>query len=160
MTPLETTGPEAGREDAAAVIWPAIQNEPPPDRAGQVRRSAVLRWAFGLGVAALAYFVFERPVLATIIASISSLVFVLALTSPLRGHAMLDGLFAGLAKHVGTVLSYVLLAPVFYLFITPFGLLARRGERDTLKRELDPACDTYWQPRDAEDADAALKHPY
>ena len=151
---------EAGREEAAALIWPAIQNQPPEDRAGKVRRSAGVRWVFGLGVAALAYFVFERPILAAVIASISSLVFVLAIVSPLGGHAVVDGLFARLAKLVGAVLSYVLLAPVFYLFITPFGLLARRGRRDTLKRQFDAQSDSYWQPRDAEDAEAALEHPY
>lgn len=156
-----------GREEASATIWPALQDltgettaETESDRAGKVRRSAILRWAFGLGVAALAFFVFERPVLATVIASISSFIFLLALVSPLGAHAMVDGLFARLAKLVGTVLSFVLLGPVFYLFITPFGLLARRGQRDTLKRQLDPKSDSYWQERDAEDASSSLEHPY
>jgi hypothetical protein len=149
-----------GREEASATIWPALQNEAPPDRAGKVRRSAVPRWAFGLCVAALAFFVFQRPILAMVIASVSSFVFLLALVSPLGAHAMLDGLFARLAKLVGTVLSFVLLGPVFYLFITPFGLLARRGQSDTLKRQLDPESDSYWEARDAEDASSSLEHPY
>ncbi|MFK8002116.1 MAG: hypothetical protein AB8H86_21155 [Polyangiales bacterium] len=152
-----------GREEAAAVIWPALQDaatETDAGRAAKVRRSAVLRWAFGLGVAALAFFVFARPVLATIIASVSSFIFLLALVSPLGAHAFVDGLFARLAKLVGAVLSYALLGPVFYLFITPFGLLARRGERDTLKRRLDPERESYWQERDAEDASSSLEHPY
>lgn len=149
-----------GREEAAATIWPAMQDGAPPDRAAQVRRSAIPRWVFGLGVAALAFFVFDRFVLAIVIASVSTLVFLLALISPLGGHALLDGLFARLAKVVGGVLSYVLLGPVFYLFITPFGLLARRGQRDSLKRQLDPESDSYWEDREAEDAESSLEHPY
>ena len=57
-------------------------------------------------------------------------------------------------------LAGLLLAPVYLLVLTPFGLLARRGERDALRRMLDPKAATYWKTRDVEAQRASLDKPY
>ena len=48
---------------------------------------------------------------------------------------------------IGWVMSYVLLGSVFYLVVTPIGLIMRICGRDPMQRKFDPQANTYWQPR-------------
>jgi ABC-type uncharacterized transport system permease subunit len=45
---------------------------------------------------------------------------------------------------IGFVMSNVLLAVVFYLVLTPVGLVMRLCGRDPLARKFDPQASTYW----------------
>jgi hypothetical protein len=45
---------------------------------------------------------------------------------------------------IGWVLSYVVMAAMFYLVITPVGLLFKVLGRDAMNRRFDPAASTYW----------------
>jgi hypothetical protein len=83
----------------------------------------------------------------------------------LRAAAILWGLGAGLALlytairplrqplyrlwmaavlPIGWLVSNLLLGAVFYLVITPIGLLARAFGRDPLTRRFEPDADSYW----------------
>ncbi|MBI5863331.1 MAG: hypothetical protein HZB38_02225 [Planctomycetes bacterium] len=56
-------------------------------------------------------------------------------------------LYAGLSivgYPIGMVLSYVVLAALFYLVFTPLGLLFRLFGRDPLHRRFEPEAETYW----------------
>jgi hypothetical protein len=48
---------------------------------------------------------------------------------------------------VGWALSYVILAALYYLIITPVGVLVRRF-KDPMDRKFDHSVATYWLPRD------------
>ena len=50
---------------------------------------------------------------------------------------------------IGFVLSYVILAIVYYLVLTPVGLIMRVVGYDPMDRKLEPDADTYWIKRDA-----------
>ena len=45
---------------------------------------------------------------------------------------------------VGWVLSHVLLAVIYYLVLTPIGLVRRVVGKDPMARSFDPAASTYW----------------
>ncbi len=60
-------------------------------------------------------------------------------------------------RSVGAVLAWALLAPVFYLVVTPFGLLFRRGGRSRLTLGPDPGARSYWRARGRE---RSLERPY
>ena len=49
---------------------------------------------------------------------------------------------------IGFVISHVILAAVFYLVVTPIGLLMRLSGNDPMRRRLDPAARTYWVEHD------------
>jgi hypothetical protein len=52
---------------------------------------------------------------------------------------------------IGFVLSYVIMGIIFYLIITPVGLVFRLIGRDPLAKRFDPKAATYWVPhRNAE----------
>jgi hypothetical protein len=49
---------------------------------------------------------------------------------------------------VGFVVSYVVLAIVYFVVLTPIGLAMRLLGHDPLSRKFDPAAKSYWIPRD------------
>lgn len=48
---------------------------------------------------------------------------------------------------IGWVVSHLLLAAIFYLVLTPIGLLLRLCGHDPLTRPLDRSAKSYWKPR-------------
>ncbi len=55
-----------------------------------------------------------------------------------------------LAWPIGFVVSHVVLAVVFYLVVTPIGLLTRLFGYDSMKKRFDPEAKSYWIERAAE----------
>ena len=53
-----------------------------------------------------------------------------------------------LAYPIGWTISHVLMALIFYLLITPIGLLMRIFGRNPMERRFDPAAKSYWVKRD------------
>ena len=51
---------------------------------------------------------------------------------------------------IGFVVSHVMLAVVYYLVLTPTGLLMRLFGYDPMNRRFDPDAETYWVPRETE----------
>lgn len=49
---------------------------------------------------------------------------------------------------IGFVLSHVIMAIVFYVVLTPVGLIFRAIGRDPLHRRFEPTASTYWVPRE------------
>lgn len=52
-----------------------------------------------------------------------------------------------LAFPIGFVLSQVLMAAIYYLVMTPIGLVFRLMGRDVMGRKLDPSKASYWHDR-------------
>jgi hypothetical protein len=77
----------------------------------------------------------------------------LALLVPLAGRispALMRLVWLGMAYlsfPIGFVLSFVILALVYYLVLTPTGLLMRLAGRDPMARRFDPRAESYWSPR-------------
>lgn len=51
------------------------------------------------------------------------------------------------AYPIGFVMSHVAMAVIYYLVITPIGLVLRATGRDAMNRKFDPHAQTYWEPR-------------
>lgn len=49
---------------------------------------------------------------------------------------------------IGWVVSHLLLAAIFYLVLTPIGLLVRLLSHDPLQRRFEPSAPTYWIVRE------------
>ena len=48
---------------------------------------------------------------------------------------------------IGFVVSYIVMGIVYYLVLTPVGLIFRLIGRDAMNRRFDPAAETYWVER-------------
>jgi hypothetical protein len=50
------------------------------------------------------------------------------------------------ACSIGLVMGNLMLAIIYYLVVTPTGLLMRLAGRDPLNRKIDPKAESYWLP--------------
>jgi hypothetical protein len=56
------------------------------------------------------------------------------------------------ALPIGFVVSYLILATVYYLVLTPIGLVMRLVRYDPMNRHFDGSAQTYWCPREQDDS--------
>ena len=103
--------------------------------------AAALAWteslvfSFGLGA--------WRAALAGALAALGGLAALASLVYPPANRPLYVALTL-LSYPIGFVLSYVILGALFYLLITPVGLVMRVLGRDPLERRFEPAAKTYW----------------
>lgn len=65
---------------------------------------------------------------------------------PSFGRKLHDG-WIDAASPIGWTVTHVVLAIVYYLVLTPIGLLMRIAGRDPMRRKIDPRAATYWIER-------------
>jgi hypothetical protein len=136
-----------GRATVSRVAWPwreaaGDRSGDRRRRAGAARRGAAVRAVVGLAVAAA--LAFWKPWLAVVVAAVSLLVLALALASPLGAYARFEHALGRFAHGVGTVVTWLLMPPLYYLLFLPVGLLLRGGGKLRLTRGADPEAATYW----------------
>jgi len=98
-----------------------------------------LLFAFGLGEA-------RAPVAGALLA-VGVLAAGIGLVHPRANRFLFVGL-AVLAFPIGFVLSYVIMTTLFFVIIGPIGVVMRLVGHDPMRRELDPAAESYWTPAD------------
>jgi hypothetical protein len=147
-----------GRPEAAAVVWTWRDAAPPrrPDPR-PVRLRGLLRAAAGLAVAGVLAWLGHEHV-ALVVSSAATLLVLAALLSPLGLYAAIERLFGALGSGVQRTLTWIVLPLIFYLFFVPFGLLFRRGRRDSMRRFYDAGAPSYWSPRGAPAATGAERY--
>jgi len=100
----------------------------------------------------VAYFRFGSP-------QVARWLWVAAVVVPIVGWlvpALMRMVFLGmsyLAWPIGFVVSHVVLAVVYYLVLTPIGLLTRIFGYDSMKKRFDPEAESYWIERSPEAVD-------
>ena len=62
--------------------------------------------------------------------------------------AELNRLWMKLGILLGKIVSPIALGILFYVVITPIGLMIRVAGKDPLRLKFDPEADTYWIPRE------------
>jgi hypothetical protein len=144
-----TLAPLPGRPEAEAVIWdwtPAADaRDDPTAEAGRKRRQGVVQALVTAGAGAILVFLGLR-LPAFLAFGVAAVLGASALVAPLSLYAAIEHALLALGRRTGTLLGWVLLVPVFYLFFAPFGRLLRRGRRDRLQRRFEPDAPSYWEP--------------
>ena len=59
---------------------------------------------------------------------------------------------------IGWLVSHLLLAAIYYLVITPIGVMMRVFGYDPMQRRLDRQAKTYWKPREDQDQDDTKRY--
>jgi len=118
----------------------------------QLRQFGWIWMAFVTFFGAVAWFKLDSPVLARGL-------WVAAIGVPVLGWAVpkfMRFVFLGmsyLAWPIGFVVSHLVLAGVYYLVLTPIGLLMRLFGYDSMKRTFDREATSYWVPRSPDEVD-------
>ena len=112
--------------------------------ARELRQFAGLFLVFGLGAGTAIYFFKDWPLLVSQILWGAAVVVGLAgLLVPALARPVYVVMMA-LALPIGMVVSTVLMTLIFFVIMTPIGLLVRLAGRDPMQRKFDPNATTYW----------------
>jgi hypothetical protein len=139
-------GPRPGRPEAAAAVWdwatgPDARSAGPSTASGRLRGSIQALAGIAIGAALFAFV--SKPA-GTLVVAIASLVGIAALASPRHLFARIERAFAALGDLLGRAVAALLLPVIFFGVFLPFGLLFRRGHRDSMRRFFDADSETYW----------------
>ena len=132
-------------ERAARIVWDPLR-DPTQDRArlaAAARRRGLIQAAIGFAAAAILAWRFGRTP-AAIAAGVATLIGLLALVSPLGALAVVERAVGRFAAWVGTAVGWLLMTPLYYLVLTPLGLVLRARGRLRIRRRPDPRVTTYW----------------
>lgn len=155
--------PPHGSREAALAVWRWRDGSGEAAAAAKskaLRRHGAVRGAIALAVGT-AFAASGHTVMAAVVGTIAAVTVLSALLSPAGLYTRLNAAVAWFARGVGTALTYILLVPVYALFITPFGLAMRRGSRDPLHRTWSSQTASFWTLRPAtDDAPERRKRPF
>jgi len=112
----------------------------------QLRQFGWIWMAFVAAFGALAWFKLGNPALARGLWAAAVVVPVLGWVLPSFMRLIFLGM-SYLAWPIGFVVSHVVLAGVYYLVLTPIGLLMRLFGYDSMKKTFDREAPSYWVPR-------------
>ena len=97
---------------------------------------------FGI-IGGLMYWKFQAPAVAhRIWIGVALAGIVYFIFPPVRRPLYLGWMYA--AFPIGFVISYVVMLAIFYLVVTPIGLIMRLAGRDSLNRRFDADAESYW----------------
>ncbi len=149
------------RRQAAKAIWrwqDPVATHGTDSRA--LRIHGTLRAVIALAVACLFWFTGHRG-MACVVAAIGTITWLTALLSPHKLYASLTRALDTFGRWVGIAITWVFLVPIYFLLITPFGLLMRHGSRDPLRRTWSAATPTFWTDRSTtDDTPERRKRPF
>ncbi|WP_437963548.1 hypothetical protein WMF04_27905 [Sorangium sp. So ce260] len=114
-----------------------------PARGSRLRRQGVVRSLLALTVAVVAHLL-HWQVVSWVAGAVGGITLFAALVSPAGLYAGIERGLEKFAGVVGEVVTWLVMVPVFYLVFLPFGLAARRGKKDPLKRFYEREAPSYW----------------
>jgi hypothetical protein len=112
----------------------------------ELRVFALLLLAFFAIVAGLMVFRFSATTAAGVVFAVAALISVTGLCVPSWLRPVYVGWIVA-AYPIGWLVSHIVIAMLFYLVITPIGLIMRVFGRDPMHRRFDRSAPTYWKSR-------------
>lgn len=117
----------------------------------ELKQFAFGQLIFCLVISAWLFFFRESQTAPAVIMAVSVCLFILSRINP--GVLKYPFLVLSIvAFPIGWVISHVVLTVVYFLVITPIGLIMKIAGYDPLERKLDPKAESYWKKRDEKGA--------
>jgi len=118
--------------------------------ARQLRQFSILEIVFFAIVCAWLYYRTTYPQVAVAVLAVAGVVGILGLVWPAFVRPIYIA-WMTVAFPIGWLVSHLLLAVIFYLVISPIGLIMRLCGYDAMQRKFDRQAKTYWKRRDRND---------
>jgi len=107
--------------------------------------------AFLLLVAAALVRRWHAPILAAAVpAVLAAIAFVVAWAAPARLKPVFVGMMVATSP-IGWLVSHLIMVVIYFVVLTPIGVLRRTFWGDALHRHFDTTVDSYWIPRPPEE---------
>jgi hypothetical protein len=137
----------SGSPAASALIWDWQTTQTSSSATWRNRRlKGALQGLVGLVLGTFFYLVVSEH-MGTLAWGVSSVILISALLSPEGAYAAIERLIDRLVEAVGKGVTLLVMVPVFYAIFLPFGIVFRRGKKDTMKRYYEDSVDSYWLTR-------------
>ncbi len=114
----------------------------------ELRVFSSLLICFGVVVSAILSQRLDSALPSLIVVSTTTLIGVVGLIGPSLVRPIYV-VWMALAFPIGWTVSHLMMAIVYYLVLTPIGLIMRMCGRDPMQRRIDRTAKTYWQLRTA-----------
>lgn len=134
---------EPGHNRISATVWRWNEHDPAPDRSTSTRKRATIQFAVMAVVAGLLALKFRH--MAAVVGTVAVLLLLIGWLWP-RGFLSIDRAMKAFGRGVGTVLTWVLLVPFFYLVFVPGHFFLRLRGKDPLHRDFPPRTSSSWMP--------------
>jgi len=118
--------------------------------AKQLRQFAALEIVFFAIVSAWLYCNSSSPQVAVAVIAVAAVVGVLGMVWPALVRPIYVAWMA-IVFPIGWLVSHLLLAILFYLVISPIGVIMKLCGYDAMQRKFDRQVETYWKHRDQKD---------
>jgi hypothetical protein len=109
-----------------------------------IRIKGVIHGLIG-SLAGLIIYWYWSKTLAIVVWSITAFTFLAAELSPLGVYSSIEKAIGGLTWLIGSLVTWMLLLPLYYLIFMPTSFLFRRGSRDRLARNFPGKQESYWE---------------
>lgn len=146
MADNPTTAP--ANRGVAPVVWPwrtRRDTQIQPGSTAPAAATVLTKSAVMVVAGAVLYGWFERQWMGVLVWGLAAVVCGSGFLMPAVFDA-LDRFGTGLGKVVGQLLTWGLLAPLYYLFFLPMHLILKLRRKDPLRRRLHTGEPTYWLP--------------
>lgn len=131
------------QSEVSKVVWPWCQEDDSVDVSNI--KKAVIQVAVMICIGSLLYFKFHKEIM-------SYIVFVLALVVLISGIALpkvfnaIEKFGAFLGMVVGSIITWSLLLPFFFICFVPGRIVLLLAKKDPLERKFDKEAETYFTP--------------
>lgn len=142
-------GLNVGPEAVSAVVWPWRRAASAADAGAAtraLRRRAVIQALVTAAIGAAIFFLLKHKVAGRIVWGIAAFVLLSGLFAPSVFHAV-DRFMKRFGQAVGTGLTYLLLAPFFYLIFMPGHFIMKVLRKDPLKLKFPSEEASFWSTR-------------
>ena len=129
----------------SSVVWP-WRNAPTPKPSPPSRKTAAIQSAAMAAIGAILFWGIGHRLAGTLAWTMAAAVLLSGLFFP-PAFAAIHRFGKRLGKAVGTLVTWCLLAPFFYLCFVPLRLALLLRGKDPLHRQMPPRAPSYWTPR-------------
>ena len=116
----------------------------------ELRVFGLLLILFGAVIAAIVNFKYNRETAALVVLIATTAVGLIGVCVPTLIRPVYL-IWMALAFPIGWTISHLMMGVVFYLVVTPIGLIMRLCGRDPMRRRWDRECQSYWVRRSSSD---------
>ncbi len=133
--------------------------QPQPASPHSPRLRGLVKAAIGTGVGVLVYWAWS-PLWGMLAVGLSGVLGTAALLSPDGIYTRLEVGMAFVGRLIARAVGWVLLAPFFYLVVTPLGLLLRAVRRDPLQLRSSQDVTSYWSVPDHDRSEDSYRRQF
>ena len=137
---------EKSNPGVAEVVWPWRVKAAGVDAVAARRRRALIQGSIMAAIGLLLMFALKRPKLGGVAVTLSALVLLGGFFVPAIFHAF-DRFGRLLGKGAGTITTYLLLVPFYYVCLAPIHLSLRLRGKDPMNRRFERDRPSYWTDR-------------